>query len=1259
MKNRATKILAIDNNQDNLTIVKAQINKAFPEIAVVCALNGQTGLEIAAKEEPQVILLNILMQGIDEYEVCRKLKSDKKLCDIPVVFITASNCNAESRHMALECGADAFLTKPIDESELIAQIRAMLKIRAAGIRKRDKKPLLTARIGKKTRELKDSNAELLKLVEAVKREQTLIQSIFDSIPGYLYVYNESERLIKWNKQHETMTGYTAAELSNMTLEKWFDQEDLIKVNAAVHDVFEKGYGEVEAQLILKSGEKMIIRSNGVPLILDGQKYFIGIGVDISERKKNEYDLKKSEERFQLLFNNAPLGYQSLDFEGCLIDVNQKWLDTFGFSKAEVIGKWFGDFLCPEYVDGFRQRFPLFKAQGYIHSEFELLSKDGQRLTISFDGKIAYGADGEFKQTHCILQDITKQRKAEKALIESEEKHRLFYETMTQGVVYYSFDGSIISANPAAERILGLKYSKNAGGMVEISHLSTIREDGSLLPTEDHPSIVALRTGEQVGPFVMGVFHENKYFWLSVTATPMFKPGEAKPYQAFVIMSDITAERKAHQNYELLFKEMVNGFALHEIICDDQGAPIDYRYLAVNPAFEEMTGLKSKDIVGKTVLELMPDTESYWIEKYGKVALAGEAVHFNNYSAAFDKYFEVTAYRPAPKQFACTFSDVTKRINAELDTKKVYSRLQALLDNSPAPIEIVDETGRYVEVSAAAASAIGLPISEVRGKHFAEFLSSDTADIFIKTFEQIKSTRMPMRKTDSVEIRGENRTFERWVFPIETIENHADLYGCITIDITERTKAEEALIKSEKKYRSYIDNTPVGVFVVNEQGKYLEVNKAACEITGYTESELLHMTIFDIAANESLATATNHFETLQMNGFMDGVLQFKHKNGSTRWWSVDAVKLSDTQFLGFSRDLTEQKQLEKELTQLSYHDQLTGLYNRRYFEEALVKLDTEKSLPLSIIMADVNGLKIINDSFGHAKGDELLIKVASTLNKELCSTGLVARQGGDEFVIVLPNTDETKADQTVNRLQRLISNERVESISISVSFGYETKNDIGASINDILIQAENHMYRHKVYESSSSHNKAIDIIIKTLFEKSNREMHHSERVSELCEAIAKEMHLDKDRIDRVRVAGLVHDIGKISISELILNKAQRLNDDEWNEMKKHPESGWRILMSANDFAELADFVLAHHERWDGKGYPKGLKDKEIPKESRIIAIADSYDAMTSLRPYRNPLNKDEAIEELRRCAGTQFDPDIVGVFIDKVLQNKPKPLIDKS
>lgn len=337
--------------------------------------------------------------------------------------------------------------------------------------------------------------------------------------------------------------------------------------------------------------------------------------------------------------------------------------------------------------------------------------------------------------------------------------------------------------------------------------------------------------------------------------------------------------------------------------------------------------------------------------------------------------------------------------------------------------------------------------------------------------------------------------------------------------------------------------------------------------------------------------------LMNEGSATGEFIFRHKSGEKYGWSVDAVMLKDTRFLFFARDITDIKKAEDGLVHLSYHDQLTGVYNRRFFEEELLRLDNEQNLPLSIVMGDINGLKLVNDSFWHSVGDALLNRAAEIIKRTCREKDIIARLGGDEFVVILPRTNAIETTEIVNRIQELAAGEKIANISMSVSFGHDTKKNGEERIAEILAGAENNMYRNKLFERTSMRSKTIDVIMNALFEKSSREMMHSKRVSKICGEIAGQMNFDKNGVNQIRIAGLVHDIGKIGIDEAILNKTESLTDSEWKEMKKHPETGWRILSATK------------------------------------------------------ALSEEQAIEEIRRCAGTQFDPEIARVFIEKVLNKE--------
>jgi len=353
--------------------------------------------------------------------------------------------------------------------------------------------------------------------------------------------------------------------------------------------------------------------------------------------------------------------------------------------------------------------------------------------------------------------------------------------------------------------------------------------------------------------------------------------------------------------------------------------------------------------------------------------------------------------------------------------------------------------------------------------------------------------------------------------------------------------------------------------------------------------------------------------------------------------------------GSIQDITPQVLAEQHLLHMSKHDYLTGIFNRMYFEEMMIMLDKSENYPLSIVMADVNGLKMINDSFGHAKGDDILRKVALVLSEGRKPTDVVARLGGDEFVMMLPNTDETMTEECIGKMIASAEAKREYPVSLSISFGHSTKHKDNIFIQTVLKKAEDDMYRHKITESSSMRSKSVDLIMNALFAKSPREMNHSKRVSEICEAIAEKMMTTQDEINQVKTAGLLHDIGKIGVDESILNKNGKLDSDEWIEVKKHSEIGYRILSSVNEFSELARHILEHHEKMDGTGYPKGIKSEKISLQAKIIGVADAFDAMTSERTYRKGLTVEEAIHEIKKYSGSQFDPVVAKIFVTKVLE----------
>jgi diguanylate cyclase (GGDEF)-like protein/PAS domain S-box-containing protein len=445
-----------------------------------------------------------------------------------------------------------------------------------------------------------------------------------------------------------------------------------------------------------------------------------------------------------------------------------------------------------------------------------------------------------------------------------------------------------------------------------------------------------------------------------------------------------------------------------------------------------------------------------------------------------------------------------------------------------------------------------------------------------------------------------------------------------------------------------------VILVNPDGMINYVNSEALELLGYKEYELLDKPFNMILPEETRLEIEDAVKKLDHGSVRNKETLYLSRRNKKIPIIFSASVCDDNygEYIGFvavATDITEYKRREEQIKYLSYHDQLTGLYNRRYYEEELSRLDKERNLPISIIMGDVNGLKIVNDSLGHEKGDELLIKVSEALKKGCRADDIIARLGGDEFVVLLPKTDAAQAEGIIKRINEFLSAEKVGNLDVSVSFGYKVKKQERETMREVFKDAEDLMYKYKFLHSANNSRNTIDLIMSALFEKHHREMLHSKRVGALCEAIADNMNFNKEIVYKIKIAGLMHDIGKIGIDDKTLNKPAKLTDEEWAEMRKHPEIGQRILSSATEFSEIGDYIFEHQERWDGKGYPRGLKGEEILLQARIIAVADAYDAMTTATSYRKALSKKEAMDEIKRCSGTQFDPTIAKIFVEKVLK----------
>ena len=486
---------------------------------------------------------------------------------------------------------------------------------------------------------------------------------------------------------------------------------------------------------------------------------------------------------------------------------------------------------------------------------------------------------------------------------------------------------------------------------------------------------------------------------------------------------------------------------------------------------------------------------------------------------------------------------------------------------------------------------------------------------------------------------------------------------VAMDLTEKKKAEEKIKEGERKYQFLAENVNDIIFVQDMNFNIKYASSSATKLFGYMAKDINWIKIKDIMTKDSYKKATSSFKKYVGLAKKDinidiPLMEYEYvrKDRSTFWGELKVGFLHNlegnlTGCLGILRDVTVRKEAEEKLKYISFHDNLTGLYNRAYFEEELKRLNTKRQLPLSFIMGDVNGLKLVNDAFGHLKGDLQLCKAARILEESCRKEDIIARWAGDEFSIILPKTKKAHAYKIIKRIRNATNKIKTNDIPLSISLGASAKERPEQDIKNIIQSAEENMYSRKLIEKKSIASSVISVLERTLWEKSHETREHSERIKKLAIKLGNSINLYQNRLDELILLSALHDIGKIAIPEDILNKKGKLTKKEWRKIKKHSEIGYNICNSSPQLVAISEAVLAHHEWWNGSGYPQGLKREDIPITSRIIAIADSYDVMITGRSYKKPLSKNEAIKELRKYSGIQFDPKLVKNFLEILNKNK--------
>jgi len=612
----------------------------------------------------------------------------------------------------------------------------------------------------------------------------------------------------------------------------------------------------------------------------------------------------------------------------------------------------------------------------------------------------------------------------------------------------------------------------------------------------------------------------------------------------------------------------------------------------------------------------------------------------------------------------TSQDAAERTRTEEELQISETRYRRLFETAKDGILILDAaTGKIEDVNPFLIDMLGYSHEEFFGRKLWQIgpmknvKESKSAFLELQDKEYVRYEDLPLETKDGRLVEVE---FVSNVYVID----HKKVIQCNIRDITDRKRAERAVKDALNYAESIVSTIREPLLVLSTDLRVLSANRSFYKTFKAKPEETNRQFIYNLGNRQwDIPSLRELLQEILDKGAVFDDFEVEHEFPAIgrRTMLLNARKISrgigmEEMILLAIEDVTERKRLERAMQEAkerfeykSFHDGLTGLYNRNYFSEQMARLgkDLPRSAPLSIILIDIDGLKIVNDTLGHKVGDDLLISAAKAISSCFRQVDILARIGGDEFCIILPGVDHKAALAKKNRIAKSVGEYNGDNLAIplNMSVGVATSQDgTGETIYDIYQRADENMYEYKLIQAESQKSKVIDILLSALSERDFVAQGHAERLANMAELLADRMLLSDEEKKNLILLSKVHDLGKVGIPDKILFKPRKLSEEEFEIMKKHARIGCNLASRSKELFHIAELILHHHEFWDGNGYTAGLKGEQIPLECRVFAILDAYDAMTNTRPYRKGVSKKRALGELRRCAGTQFEPRLVDEFV---------------
>ena len=1021
--------------------------------------------------------------------------------------------------------------------------------------------------------------------------------------------------------------------------------------------------------------------------------------------QTEKKLVKSEELYRLIAENTSdvITLHKFNLKATFTYISSSGKDIGGYEPEELIGKSPFDFIHP---DDKKKLFPILK--DYINAKLKKLFTGKELPTTKIIEFRFKDKEGNWRYLQSavnivgnkllfITRDITDQKKVGEALRKSQQEFASLFKSSPEALVYTDEKSNILDINPRFTELFGYTLEEIKGRNIDdgMIHLPDKMKEGKRLGS----------IAKSKGYFKYETIRKKKdgtLFPVSISGSDITIDGQLKGM--LVIYIDTTERKnmldklkKSEEKYRHLFENMPGAYYR----TDREG-----NLIMINPEGAKLFGCNSsEDVLGKNISQhfyFAPEERKRYLKELEK-----NKGNLKDYEITLKKkdssslVISDTSHYYYDKEgniagIEGIFVDITERKKVEENLQKSQEEFTSLFKSNPEALIYLDEKGIILDANLRFCELFGYTLKEIKGRNI--------DDGMIHPSDKIKEgKRLTVNGLKGyLNYETIRRKKDGTLFPVSisatplVIDDQAKGEIGIYIDITERkrneqlqqalyniSKAANSPISLDQLYKTIhqeldniIDTTNFYIALVDENKDelyfpyYIDEKDEKMPFVKYSITNTL--TTYVIRTGKSLLNNNEQYKEMINQGILTPM-------GSTTYESIwlgvplriedriigamavqsytnpNLYREEDIKLMEFvsSQVATaiERKCSEERIKHLSFHDSLTGLYNRAYFEEELERYNFPRYYPLSIVMLDVNGLKVINDTFGHSEGDRLLQHLSQVLTSVSRQGDILARIGGDEFAILLPSTTFEQAHEFCARIKQACQQDKIKPIylRLNISLGHTTQKGEYKEINSLLKEADRNMYQDKLFNGKSREKHFLEACRIVLAERDPHTSDHAQRLQELALSLGEKVGLSEYQLGNLKLLALLHDIGKIGIPDSILFKTYILTPSEWKKMREHSRIGYRMAKNIPDFAPIAQEILYHHEHWDGAGYPDGLKGEKIPLLSRIISIVDAYDVMQSRRPYKGPVSKTEALKEIKRCAGTQFDPQLVEIFL-KIVKN---------